>query len=309
MKIVFFGTPAIGAGVLKKLVESEHEVIALVTQPDRASGRGKGVSFSPAKEVAVSAGIKVLQPEKVSDEAFLDELEALGADLHVVAAYAQKLPNRLLEMAPKGCINVHPSLLPKYRGAAPLMAAILYGDEKSGVTIMRMAEKMDVGNILLQEEIMLDPKETTATLEAKATALGGDLLLKAIEKIEDGTIEETVQDDSKSSYVRMISKEAGLIDWNEAAEVIERKTRAYVPWPGTFTALEGKTLKIFSADVTEGKEGAEAGTIILADKNSLVVQTGDGALSLKEIQLEGKKRMTVQEFLRGKKLEEGTKLG
>lgn len=315
MKIVFFGTPQIASGVLKKLIESEYEVIAVVTQPDRASGRGKDVRYSPAKQTALEAGIPVMQPEKVSDEGFLDELESLGADLFTVAAYAQKLPNRLLEMAPSGCINVHPSLLPKYRGAAPLMAAILNGDETAGVTIMRMAEKMDTGNILLQKEIVLDPKETTATLEVKATELGGDMLVETIGMIEAGTLTETEQDDEKSSYVRQISKEAGLIDFSEDAETIERKTRAYVPWPGTYTYLNGKVFKIITAEAIPEAgyedilEDRAAGEIVRADKKDIYIKTGNGILLPKEVQIEGKRRMTTEEFLRGAALKEGQILG
>ena len=309
MKIVYFGTPQLAAGILKKLIDSEHEVIAVVTQPDRASGRGKNVKFSAAKEAACEAGIPVLQPEKVNTPEFLDELEALNADIHVVAAYAQKLPDRLLGMAPFGCINVHPSLLPKYRGAAPMMAAILNGDKIGGVTIMKMAEKMDAGDILLQQEMPLAANETNASLEAKATELGGELLLKAIEGIAAGTIVPTPQNDSESTYVRQLSKEAGLIDFTEEAAVIERKIRAYDPWPGTFTYLDGKTFKIYEAAVIEENTESDAGCVVCSDKKKIRIQTGKGLLEPVSIQIEGKKRMTMEEFLRGKKIEQGTRLG
>ena len=327
MKIVFFGTPHLAAEILKKLMESGHEVIAAVTQPDRVSGRGKQVRFSPVKEVAAGAGIPVLQPEKVGDEEALGEIESLGADLHVVAAYAQKLPNRLLEMAPKGCINVHPSLLPKYRGAAPMMAAILNGDKISGVTIMKMAEKMDAGDILLQREMPLDPDETNVSIEEKAIALGSELLLETIEGIEKGTITPIPQDESQSTYVRQMGKEAGQINWQEDAELIERKCRAYDPWPGTYTYLEGKTFKVCKAEVESAPDGAgqksftssqpslaamwraEAGTVSYVDKKAMYVECGTGCLKLLEVQLEGKRRMTTEEFLRGKKIVIGTRLG
>lgn len=310
MKIVFFGTPQIAADILKALIDSENEVIALVTQPDRARGRGKQVSFSPAKEVAVSAGIEVLQPEKVSDPGFLDMLESLNADLHVVTAYAQKLPNRLLEMAPCGCINVHPSLLPKYRGAAPMMAAILNGDKESGVTIMKVAEKMDTGAILMQEKMPLDPDETNASIEAKAASLGARLLLETIRKIADGTVVSIPQNDEDSTYVRQIGKDAGLIDFSEPAEVIERKIRAYDPWPGTYTFLDGKTFKILKARVAAGN-GCElpAGTVVYSDKQGFSIVTGDGLLQVDEVQLEGKRRMSTEEFLRGRKIETGYRFG
>lgn len=312
MKIVFFGTPHLAACILEKLLSSRHEIVGVVTQPDRASGRGKNISFSPVKEVAMAADIRILQPEKVSDSAALDEIESLGADLHVVAAYAQKLPNRLLEMAPYGCINVHPSLLPKYRGAAPLMAAILNGDEKSGVTIMRMAEKMDTGDILLQEEMPLSPDETNVTIEAKAIELGGRLLIETIGMIEAGTAVGVPQDDEKSSYVKQIGKQDGLIDFGEEAAVIERKIRAFDPWPGTYTYLDGKTFKICSARVVPFENDGtfhKTGEAVSSGKNSFMIAAKDAYLEPLTVQLEGKKKMTVEEFLRGRKIEQGTILG
>ena len=315
MKIVFFGTPHIAAEILKSLIGSRHQVIAVVTQPDRTSGRGRQVHYSPVKETALEAGIEVLQPEKINDSVVLDGIEALKADLHVVAAYAQKLPNRLLDMAPVGCINVHPSLLPKYRGAAPMMAAILNGDRVSGVTIMKMAEKMDAGDILLQQEMPLEEDETNTSIEEKAIALGGKLLLETIDGLEAGNIVPVPQDESQSTYVRQIGKEAGIIDWSEPAASIERKMRAYDPWPGTYTYLEGKTFKIFSARVIDSVEDRgisgtfAAGSIAYSGKKELIAACGSGYLELLEVQLEGKKRMSTEEFLRGKKVEAGTVFG
>ena len=306
MKIVFFGTPDIAAAVLKRLIASRHDVIAVVTQPDRAKGRGKTVAFSPVKELALENGIKILQPEKVGDDLFLDELEALGADIHAVTAYAQKLPSRLLEMAPKGCINVHPSLLPKYRGAIPIPAAILNGDDVSGVTIMNMAEKMDAGDILLQRRIPLAGDETTQSLEKKAAEVGAELLIEAIDAIEAGTIEPVRQDDSKSTYVKQLKKEDGLIDFAESAVQIEREIRAYTPWPGSFTYLNGQVFKIWKAAVCEEVSGSSAvpGTVVHADKKSVKIKCGEGVLSLLEVQIQGKKMMGIEEFLRGKKIEQ-----
>ena len=306
MKIVFFGTPDIAAAVLKRLIASRHDVIAVVTQPDRAKGRGKTVAFSPVKELALENEIKILQPEKVGDDLFLDDLEALSADLHAVTAYAQKLPSRLLEMAPKGCINVHPSLLPKYRGAIPIPAAILNGDDVSGVTIMNMAEKMDAGDILLQRRIPLAGDETTQSLEKKAAEVGAELLIEAIDAIEAGTIEPVRQDDSKSTYVKQLKKEDGLIDFAESAVQIERKIRAYTPWPGSFTYLNGQVFKIWKAAVCEEvpESNAVPGTVVHADKKSVKIKCGEGVLSLLEVQIQGKKMMGIEEFLRGKKIEQ-----
>ena len=307
MKIVFFGTPEIAAVVLKRIIASEHEVIAVVTQPDRAKGRGRTAVFSPVKELALENGIKVLQPEKVGDDTFLDSLETLGAELHAVTAYAQKLPLRLLEMAPKGCVNVHPSLLPRYRGAIPIPAAILNGDEVSGVTIMRMAEKMDAGDIILQREIPLDADETTQTLEKKAAAAGAELLLEALNAIEAGTAAAVPQDDSKSTYVKQLKKEDGLIDFNKSAVRIEREIRAYTPWPGSFTYLGDQVFKVWRAAVCEESGGSETvpGTVVYADKRNVKIKCGESLLSLLEVQLQGKKRMGIEEFIRGKKIEQG----
>ncbi|MGI6072642.1 MAG: methionyl-tRNA formyltransferase [Lachnospiraceae bacterium] len=306
MKIVFFGTPNIAAAILKRLIESEHEVIALVTQPDRGSGRGKAVQYSPAKKTALAADIPVLQPERVSDEAFLEELRALNADLHVVAAYAQKIPNAILEMTPLGCINVHPSLLPRYRGATPLNAAILNGDDVSGVTVMKMAEEMDAGDILLQGEIRLSPTETVRTLEQKAIELGGELLLETIKGLRENTIRPVKQDDTLSTYVKQIRKEDGRIDFAAlGAAVIERMIRAYEPWPGTYTYLDGKVFKIQEATVMPSESEALPGQVVFADKECIGIQTAEGILVPTVVQLEGKKSMAIGEFLRGKKIEQG----
>lgn len=320
MRIVFFGTPYIAAEILRQILDSKHEIIALVTQPDRPAGRGGSISFSPAKQAALDAGIKILQPQKVADDIFLDELEALDAQLFVVAAYAQKLPMRLIEMPPKGCINVHPSLLPKYRGASPLTAAILNGDEKSGVTIMKVAEAMDAGDILMQEEMPLDPHETNSTITEKAIKLGGRLLLETIEAIEAGTVRACRQDDDKSTYVKQVSKEDGRIDFTESAAVIERKIRAFDPWPGTYTYLNGKVFKILSADTVNEPESLQyagldnsgignAGTVVYADKKRLIIATSDGFLEPLTVQLEGKKKMSMEEFLRGRQIKAGYKFG
>ncbi len=316
MRIIFMGTPLLAAEALKELIASKHEVIAVVTQPDKASGRGRTVKYSPVKETALEAGIPVLQPERVRDEEALAELEALAPELIVVAAYSQLLPKRLLEMAPFGCINIHPSLLPKYRGAAPLRGAILNGDPVTGVTIMKMAEQLDSGDILLQEELVMDPKETVATLTPKATELGAKLLVKVADLLEEGKITATPQDEEQASYIRQQEKEDGRISFEDAAVKIERQIRACDPWPSAFTSLDGKTFKIWLADVigdedprTEGGNGLESGSVIYVDKKTLIVKCGEGYLSLKEVQLEGKRRMTIEEFLRGKKIEKGFVFG
>lgn len=310
MKTVFFGTPGIAAHVLESLIASKHEVLAVVTQPDRVSGRGREVSEPPVKALAAEHNITVLQPEKVNDASFLSELKAIGAELHVVTAYAQKLPSELLNMAPAGCINVHPSLLPRYRGAVPIPAAILNGDTVSGVTIMRMAERMDAGDILLQEEIALAPDETTCSLEKKSAEIGSGLLIRAIDMLESGTLTGMAQDESLSTYVGQLKKEDGLMDFKKSAVRLERETRAYNPWPGSFTYLEGKLFKIWkAAALPDGSAQGPAGEIIYADKKTVKVRCGEGTLELLEVQLQGKKRMSTEEFLRGRKIKQGCIFG
>ncbi len=309
MRIVFFGTPEIAAVILGALLDSKQKIAAVVTQPDKGSGRGRSVSFQPVKELALSHGLNILQPEKIDTAEFLDELRKINADLFVVAAYAKKIPNEILEMAPFGCINVHPSLLPKYRGAAPVTGAILNGDEVTGVTIMEMAEKMDAGNILMQRELEILPDDTTGSLEERASHLGAELLLETISAIENGTVCSKAQDDSKSTYVGQLKKESGNIDFSRDAAYIERQIRAFDPWPGTYTFLSGKTFKICKAFVEADGTNSEyePGTVVYADKKQIKIQTGKGLLIPLAVQLEGKKKMTTEEFLRGKSIGQGFK--
>lgn len=317
MNIVFMGTPSIAVPALEKLINSEHKVLAVVTQPDQKSGRGMSVRFSPVKETAVKYDIPCYQPESISDTDVLDMLENLGADIFAVAAYAQKLPNRLLEMAPYGCINLHPSLLPKYRGSGPLRGPILNGDEKSGVTIMQLVEKWDAGDILLQEEFTLDKKETSETLEEKSAILGAEMMLKAINGLEKGEIVPVPQEHEKATYLKQISKDAGIIDFNAAAVQIERQVRACIPWPSAYTTYEGKSFKIWEAEVFGDEsvidrsyaDKCENGTVVYADKKKIVIKTSEGYLAPLVVQIEGKKRMNMDEFLRGKKIEQGACFG
>lgn len=311
MKIVFIGTSELALPALKELLEHGHEILAVVTQPDRVSGRGKSIHFSPVKEEALQQGLLVLQPERIGTEEFQTQMQKLMPDLFVVASYGQKIPSKLMDVAPFGCINIHPSLLPKYRGALPLAGPILNGDEKTGVTIMRLSDQLDAGNILAQETYTLDPKETVLTLEPKLSCLGAKLLLSVVEQMENGTVEEKRQIEEDATYIGQITKEDGRIDFSESAQKIERMIRAFTPWPSAYTALDNKTFKIWAADVTaiEHETAAEPGIVIYVDKKNLMVQCGKDALSLKEVQIEGKKKMTIEEFLRGKKIETGMHLG
>ena len=310
MRTIFIGTSELAVPALNALKEHGHEILAVITQPDRGSGRGKNIRFSPVKEEALKWNLPILQPEKIRAEEVQKQIQELNPDLFVVASYGQKIPQEIMELAPYGCINIHPSLLPKYRGAAPVVGPILNGDVKTGVSIMRLAQQLDAGNVLAQEEIVLDPKETVPSLEPKLAALGAKLLLSVIEQMENGTVEETAQTEAEATYIRQITKEEGKIDFSYPAEKIERMVRAYAPWPSAYTYLDNKTFKIWAADAAESEDNAKApGTVVYVDKKNLLVQCGEGVLALKEVQIEGKKRMTIEEFLRGKKIETGMHFG
>ena len=309
MRIIYLGTSDIAVPALKALIDSAQEVAAVVTQPDKISGRGKSIRFSPVKEAALAAALPILQPEQIKEESVRNELAKLSPDLFVVTAYSQTSPDEVIHIAPYGCINIHPSLLPKYRGAAPLIGAILNGEEKTGVTIMRIAAELDAGNILAQQELPIEPDDTLRTLEPKAAELGAKMLLEVITQMEQGTLTETEQDPAAATYMRTISKEAGKINFSQPAKQIRCQIRAFDPWPSAYTSLDGKTFKFWAADVVENTEDAEPGTVVYVDKKTLVVKCGTDALSLREVQMEGKKRMTIEEFLRGKKVETGFRFG
>ena len=313
MKIVYIGTSEIAVPALLALIEAGHEICAVVTQPDKGSGRGKNIRFSAVKEAALQQGLCVLQPEKIAAEEIFSQMQDLMPDLLVACSYGQKIPQEMMDLAPYGCINIHPSLLPKYRGAAPLVGPILNGDEGTGVSIMRLSQQLDAGNILAQASFALDPKETVLSLEPKLAELGAKLLLFVVEGLAKGTIEEIAQKEEDATYIRQITKEEGRIDFAEDAQVIERKIRAYAPWPSAYTSLDGKTFKIWAADVIPvGQSGDTAvlpGTVTYAGKKTLIVKCGKDCLSLQEVQLEGKKRMGIEEFLRGKKIETGFVFG
>ena len=314
MKVVFLGTPELAACALKALIASRHEVLAVITQPDKASGRGMTTKFSPVKQVAVDAGIPVLQPASIRAGDLSDEIRELGADLFIVAAFSQLLPKWFLELPPKGCINIDPSLLPKYRGASPLRGPIINGDETFGVTIMKMVEKLDAGDILLQKEFPMGEKETILTLTPKAAEIGAEMLIEVLDAMEEREIVPVPQDDEKSSYIKQLEKEDGRILFSNPAAEIERQIRACDPWPSAFTTISKKIFKIWDADVVEETESAGGekpvcGSVAFVDKKTLLVQTGKDLLKLNIVQLEGKKRMTIEEFLRGKKLEKGFVFG
>ena len=303
------GTPDFAVGTLKELIDNQYDVVAVVTQPDKPKGRGKAVQMTPVKEVAMEHEIPVYQPVKIREEQWIEVLKDLAPDVIVVVAFGQIIPKAILELPRYGCINVHASLLPAYRGAAPIQWAVINGDRVSGVTTMRMDEGIDTGDIIEQAEYELAPDETGGSLFDHLAEVGADLCVHTMAEIEAGRAVYTRQDETLATHVGMLKKQFGKIDWTKPAEEIERLIRGLNPWPSAYTSLNGKTLKIWKASVQPGGDPADAGKIVLADKNSIGVQTGKDILILQEIQLEGKKRMSVDAFLRGFPVSAGTELG
>ena len=300
MRIVFMGTPDFSVPTLEALVASEHEVVGVVTQPDKPKGRGKEIHMSPVKECALQHNIPVYQPVRARDEAFVDEMRALIPDVMVVIAFGQILPKSLLELPKYGCVNIHASLLPKYRGAAPIQWAVINGDEETGITTMMMDVEMDTGDMLEKTVVKLDPEETGGSLFDRLSLLGGDLILSTLSKLEKGEITPVPQDHEKATYVKKISKSMGDIDWTMDAVSIERLVRGLNPWPSAFTRWNGKMLKIWEAKVLPDPDvKLPCGSVISASDEGLKIQTGAGVLCVTSLQLEGKKRMDTAAFLRG----------
>ena len=308
MRIVFMGTPDFAVPTLEALIGAGHELAAVVTQPDKPKGRGKAVLMTPVKEKALECGIPVYQPKRVREPEFLDVLRNLNPDVIVVVAFGQILPREILTLPPFGCVNVHASLLPKYRGAAPIQWAVIDGETVSGVTTMQMNEGLDTGDILEQEEISLDPEETGGSLFEKLASLGGKMILSTLKGLEDGSIIPRAQGEMTTPYAKMLTKAMGEIDWSMDAASIERLVRGLNPWPSAYTYVDGKTLKIWKARVEAGEAGNEPGQVRVT-KDRLLVETGNGVLSILELQLEGKKRLEAAAFLRGFSIETGRKFG
>ena len=306
MKIVFMGTPDFAVGTLHALAESEHEILAVVTQPDKPKGRGKALQPTPVKEEAMRYGIPVYQPKKVREEEFQVVLRELNPDLIVVVAFGQLIPKSILELPRYGCVNVHASLLPKYRGAAPIQWAVIDGEKESGVTIMKMDEGLDTGDMIAKNVVPLAADETGGSLFDKLSQVGAQLLLDTIPALEEGTVVcEKQPEESPTPYAAMLNKKMGLIDWSQDASVIECLVRGLNPWPSAYTYLKGKTLKIWQAKVVEKQHEEEPGTIIEVDKKHLVVACKTNALLIERLQLEGKKQMETEAFLRGYAIETG----
>ena len=311
MKIVYMGTPDFAVAPLEAILKAGHEVTAVVTQPDRQKGRGREVQYSPVKECALSYGIPVLQPLKIKEKDAVEELRKYPADIFVVAAFGQLLSEEILNMPRLGCINIHASLLPAYRGAAPIQWCVINGEEKTGVTIMQMAKGMDTGDILLQKEVVLDEKETGGSLFDRLMETGAELIVEVLPKIEAGELTPVVQKEELATYAGKITKDMGNIDFTKAAVTIERLIRGLNPWPSAFTHYKGKILKIWEADVVSECVNAEnpvPGTVIAMDKESFTLATGEGALRIRSLQPEGKKRMSCAEFMRGYEVKVGEAL-
>ena len=308
MRVIFMGTPDFAVGTLEAILAAGHEVALVVTQPDKPKGRGKAMQAPPVKECALEHGIEVYQPKKIREAECVEYLKKYEPDIMVVAAFGQILTNEILEMPKYGCINVHASLLPKYRGASPIQWAVINGDKVSGVTIQRMDIGIDTGDIIEKEEVVLAEDETGGSLFDRLAEVGANLCVHTMQSIEEGTATYTKQEESEATHVGMIQKQLGNIDWSQSAVTIERLIRGLNPWPSAFTKLNGKTLKIWRASVEAGGDAKDAGKVVAVSKKELKVQTGDGNLSLLEIQLEGKKRMDIEAFLRGYEVMEQTLL-
>lgn len=308
MKIVFMGTPDFAVESLQSLIDAGHTVVLAVTQPDKPKGRGKEMQYPPVKECALKNGIPVFQPVKIKTEEAVEQLRKYEADLFVVAAFGQILSKEILDMPKYGCINVHASLLPKYRGAAPIQWAIIDGEKETGVTIMQMNEGLDTGDMLLKTVVPITGEDTGESLHDKLAKAGAKLLQKAVSDIEQGDIHPEKQDDSQMTYARMLTKDLGKIDFRKPAEEIERLIRGLNSWPSAYTRLSGKNLKVWAADLVQGAGGAP-GEITEVRKDAIVVSCGKGSLAITELQLEGKKRMKTEAFLLGYEVTPGSILG
>lgn len=305
MRVVFMGTPDIAVPALEEIIAAGHEVILVVSQPDKAVGRSKALKYTPVKECALSHGIEVFQPERIRAAESVEFLKQYEADVFVVEAFGQIVSQEILDMPKYCCVNIHTSLLPKYRGAAPIQPVILNGDAITGVTTMRMDAGVDTGDIIMQQEVVISADETTGSLFDKLAIEGAKLVVKTLAALEDGTATFTKQEEALVSHTGKITKEMGSIDWSKGAEEIERLIRGMDPWPSAYTKIDDKNLKVWRGAVISDNTDAAPGTVVKVSKETIEVQTGDGILAILELQLEGKKRMNTESFLRGYAVKEG----
>lgn len=310
MKVVFMGTPDFAVPCIQALMDHGHQVDAVITQPDKAKGRGKTVQMTPVKERALNLGLSVYQPVKVRDPEFVEFLKELAPEVIVVVAFGQILPKSILDLPTYGCINVHASLLPKFRGAAPIQWAVIEGEKESGVTTMFMDVGLDTGDMLKKAVIPLDARETGGSLHDKLSVLGAELLIETLDDLENHRAVREPQDDSQAgAYARMLDKHMGLLDFSNSAKHLECLIRGLNPWPSAYTKFNGKTLKLWAADVIDTEAEGSCGQVVAVGKDYLHIKTGEGLLSVTELQPEGKKRMAVDAFLRGYPVAVGTILG
>lgn len=309
LRIVFFGTPEFAVPTLDRLLSSTHTIVGVVTQPDRPRGRGQKVSDAPVKVRAVAAGLPILQPHTLKDPGVVSALAALGADIGVVAAYGRILPQAVLDVPQRGLINVHASLLPRYRGAAPVHRAVIAGDPETGVTIMRVVLALDAGPMLARVHRAIRNDETSEAVERDLAQLGGELLVSTLDRIALGQIIETPQNDAEATYAGRLTKEEGLVNWSRTAHEIHNQIRGLYPWPHAFTFLSGRRLILLRSTPLAADTHALPGTIVSATGEDLRIATGHGILQLTELQSEGKRPMTAREFLSGHRLLPGDRFG
>lgn len=303
MKLVFLGTPDFAVPSLERIIASKHEILAVVTQPDKPVGRNNVLTPPPVKVCALKHGLKVLQYNKIRTEG-VEDLKNLAPDIMVTCAFGQILSQEIIDIAPRGIINVHASLLPKYRGAAPIQYSVINGDTETGVTIMQTEAGIDTGDILSVEKTPIDPDETAGELFERLSELGAKLIVETLDKIEAGKITPVKQDETKATHVKMLTRETGKIDWTKSAKDIKNLVRGTNPWPAAHTFLNGKTLKIFVVEALDGDFDGQIGEVLRADKK-LVVKCGQGAVEILEIQSEGGKRMSATAFDAGRKILKG----
>lgn len=309
MKIVFMGTPEFAVPCLQKIIDEGHEVVAVVTQPDKPKGRGKKLAMPPVKELALKYDIPVYQPLKAREESFVDTLKEMNPELIVVVAFGQILPKSILDIPKYGCVNVHASLLPRYRGAAPLNWVIINGEEKTGVTTMYMDEGLDTGDMILKSEIPLDDEITAGELHDKMMIDGAKVLKETIDLIEKGEAPREKQSNEDTCYSPIMNKSLGNIDWNKSAIDIHNLVRGINPWPSAYTTYEGQTMKIWKTKIIDKNSDKDPGTIISVDKEGINVSTSEGIVQIKEIQMAGKKRMEVPEYIKGNNINTDIILG
>ena len=299
------GTPDFSVGTLEALVEAGHEVCLVVTQPDKPKGRGKEMQYTPVKEAALKYGIEVYQPRRIREDECVEKLRQYNADIMVVIAFGQIIPKEILEMVPYGCVNVHASLLPKYRGAAPIQWSIIDGEAVTGVTTMQMDEGLDTGDMLLKTEVPITAEETGESLHDKLAKAGAALCVETLAKLQEGSIVPEKQGESPTAYAKMLDKKLGNIDWTKSAVEIERLVRGLNSWPSAYTYWNKKVVKIWKASVTDENSNEQVGTVVKVEKDGFYVQTGNGLLKVLELQIPGKKRMDAGAFLRGYTIEPG----